>query len=121
MSQISFLFDEHVPPSLAGAVYSLEPAVVIAAVGQPNAPPKGTPDPDVLDYAGQMDALVVSQDRSTMVRFAVDRITAGLPMAGLLIIPSDQASRKQVAEDMVLIWSITTPEEWHNRIEYLPL
>ena len=56
-----------------------------------------------------------------MVQFAFDRINGGLPMAGLLIIPSDQASRREVAEDMVLIWSITTPEEWHNRIEYLPL
>jgi hypothetical protein len=121
LSQVSFLFDEHVTPSLAGAVYSLEPSVVINAVGQPNAPPKRTPDPDLLDYAAQTDALVVTLDTSTMVKFAVDRIVAGLPMAGLLVIPSDQASRKKVAWDMVLIWSVTTSEEWHNRIEYLPL
>jgi hypothetical protein len=121
VSQVSFLFDEHVTLSLAGAVYALEPSVLINVIGQPHAPPKRTPDPEVLDYAAQVGALVVSLDKSTMVKFAIDRINAGLPMAGLLVIPSDQASRRQVAEDMVLIWSITTPEEWYNRIEYLPL
>jgi predicted nuclease of predicted toxin-antitoxin system len=115
------LLDEHVTPSLAGAVYALEPSIVVDAVGQPNAPPKRTSDPELLDYAAQVGALVVTLDTSTMVQFAIDRIRAGVPMAGLLVIPSDQSSRRKVAEDMLLIWSITTPEEWHNRIEYLPL
>jgi hypothetical protein len=121
VNQVSFLFDEHVTLSLAGAVYKLEPSVVINAVGQPNAPPKGTPDSDVLDFAAKVESLVLTLDTSTMVQFAIDRIVAGLPMAGLLVIPSDQSSRRKVAEDMELIWSITMPDEWHNRIEYLPL
>ena len=121
MSRVWFLFDEHMTLSLAGAVHSLESSVVIHAVGQPSAPPKRTPDPDILEYAQLAGAIVVTLDKSTMIKFAVDRIVARSPMAGLLVIPSDQSSRMEVAEDLHLIWSITQPAEWHDRIEYLPL
>lgn len=28
---------------------------------------------------------------------------------------------RQEAEEILLIWSVTSPEEWRNRLVYLPL
>ena len=40
--------------------------------------------------------------------------------AGLLIIPQ-HLTLAAVVEDLLLIWSVSSPEEWVNRVCYLPL
>ena len=121
MSQIQFLLDENVGPVLAGTVKTLEPAVTVFSVGQPGGPVKQTSDEVLLQYAADFQYVLVTFDKNTMVKFAVDRMVEGKAMSGLIVIPSDRSSRQKVAEDMVLIWSLETSEDWLNRIDYLPL
>ena len=45
-----------------------------------------TPDPSVLEWAAEQSRVVLSHDINTMERFAQDRIDAGLPMPGLIIV-----------------------------------
>ena len=39
---------------------------------------------------------------------------------GVMVVPQSLAV-PAAAEDLALIWAATTPEEWENRILYLPL
>jgi hypothetical protein len=48
--KVRFLLDENLSPPLKIAVLRLNPAIDILRVGESNAPPLGTLDPDVLLY-----------------------------------------------------------------------
>lgn len=47
--------------------------------------PPGTPDPVVLEWAATSGRIVITQDESTMVGYAWDRVRAGLPMPGVIV------------------------------------
>lgn len=44
-----------------------------------------TPDPVILQWAADNDRVVVSHDKSSMRKFAEDRVREGLPMPGLIL------------------------------------
>lgn len=48
--KIRFLLDENLPPKLKSAVLNLDPEIDILRVGDSNAPPLGTLDPEILIY-----------------------------------------------------------------------
>ena len=50
MTPPRFLLDEHVPRAIQSKLLRLDAELDILAVGQPLAPPKGTPDPDILTW-----------------------------------------------------------------------
>ncbi|OAI43608.1 hypothetical protein AYO38_10570 [bacterium SCGC AG-212-C10] len=43
------------------------------------------PDPDILEWAANLDAILITHDRSTMADFAYERIVAGLRCPGVVI------------------------------------
>jgi hypothetical protein len=120
VSQIAYLFDEHTPSSIAGALLSMEPAVVVLAVGQPGAPPKRTPDPDLLEFAYAQGLVILSFDKRTMPGHIRDRLASGNHIAGVILVPNDRLDPKKVAEDLLLAWSATDRDYWIDRVEYLP-
>lgn len=79
----------------------------------------GIDDPAVLEWAAQNDRIVLSHDQNTLVGFALDRVTAGEPMPGLIVM-DNSAAIGQVINDLLLIDDATEHTEWANRIEYLP-
>jgi hypothetical protein len=48
MSPVSYLLDENVDAVYASELNRRDPALVVWRIGAPGAPPKGTPDPDLL-------------------------------------------------------------------------
>ena len=48
MSVICFLLDENVPLVIQAQLEQMEPTIHVYAIGDGIAPPKGTPDPDIL-------------------------------------------------------------------------
>ena len=77
-------------------------------------------DPDLLEWAAQNDRIILTHDRNTIVGFAYDRVAAGKPMPGVLIVDG-AAPLGAIIEDLILIDDITPHSEWANRVEYLPL
>jgi hypothetical protein len=51
---------------------------------------------------------------------AEDRLKAGLPMSGLILVRQAAASG-QVIDDLVLVAEASTAEEWEGTIAFLPL
>jgi len=80
-----------------------------------------TDDPDVLLWAAREQRVVLTHDVKTMIEFAMQRIRAGQPMAGLFVVHQEGAALSRVIEDLLLFDECSETSEWANRIEYLPL
>jgi hypothetical protein len=79
----------------------------------------GVPDGEVLALAARTGRLLVSHDFRTMPKhFAEFLQTASSP--GVLLVPQSLPTAA-AAEEILLIWSVTSLEEWAIRLVYLPL
>lgn len=80
---------------------------------------EGVKDPEVLLLAAQQGRLLVSHDQTTMPQHFADFISTQTS-AGVLIVPK-HLTISEVVEDLVLIWLAESPQDWINRIRYLPI
>ena len=79
----------------------------------------GMEDPDVLAVAARAGRVLLTHDVRTMPRHFVAFIGEHTS-AGVLLIPQS-LPRRQVVEDLLLIWGAMEAEEWINRIMSFPL
>lgn len=79
------------------------------------------PDPDVLAWAAAEGRPLVTHDRRTMVRFANERVAAGLPMPGLFVIRNTWHRVGDMVEEVLMVALASEPQEWADVVVYLPL
>ncbi|MGB3403579.1 MAG: DUF5615 family PIN-like protein [Microcoleaceae cyanobacterium] len=80
---------------------------------------EGVKDQEVLAIAAQQGRILVSHDRRTMPsEFA--KFISNNQCSGVLII-SRKLSIEIAIEELLLIWVVSTAEDWTNRIAKLPL
>ncbi|HEX3314781.1 MAG TPA: DUF5615 family PIN-like protein [Gemmataceae bacterium] len=120
MSSIRFLMDRDIDHDMVRALHAMEPLVDILCVGDPDGPTGNTKDSELLELAQGMDRVLVSRDKKTMPGHLKDRYAAGKHTSGVILIRKPSPI-KPLAEDLLLIWSANTAEEWVDRIVYLPL
>ena len=82
--------------------------------------PEGALDAQVLAWAAAEDRILLSNDRSTMIDYALQRVGSGQPMPGLIVLPSHHWIGKAL-EDIRLIAGVCSPAELRDRIVFLPL
>jgi hypothetical protein len=119
MSVVCFLGDEHIPAALLHAMRGREPAVDFKLVGQGAAPPKGTPDPQLLLFGEAAGQALVTMDKSTMISHITQHMGAGHHTWGVFILKQGFATVKYV-DDLFLVWVASEAEDWRDRVEYLP-
>jgi Domain of unknown function (DUF5615) len=83
--------------------------------------PEGTDDPDLLEWAAAEGRIMLTNDRSTMIGFANQRIANGNPMPGLVVMPPHHWSVRETIWQVELIANVCSPEELRDRVVYLPL
>jgi hypothetical protein len=86
-------------------------------VGDEPAPPLGTDDPEILQWAEREGCIVVSCDRQTMASLFRDHINAGRHLPGLILLPN-VFSIDDVLEYLILAAYASEPWEWQDRILY---
>jgi predicted nuclease of predicted toxin-antitoxin system len=79
----------------------------------------GLKDPQVLDQAAREGRVLVTHDLSSMPRH-FERFISIQNSPGIIVVPQHLAI-SAVADDLILIWNASAPEEWENQITYLPL
>ncbi len=76
------------------------------------------PDEEVLRIAAESGRVLVTHDQRTMPA-VFGRFLTSNHCPGVLIVPQSLGINLAV-EDLLLVWLISDPEDWHNRIAYLP-
>jgi hypothetical protein len=79
----------------------------------------GLTDIEVLAAAASEERILVTHDARTMPTHLAEFV-GSRRSSGVVVVPQSLAV-SAAAEDLTLIWAATTPEEWTNRILYLPL
>jgi predicted nuclease of predicted toxin-antitoxin system len=80
---------------------------------------EGVKDSEVLAIAAQQGRILVSHDRKTMPSEFAEFITSN-QSAGVIIV-SQKVPVEVAIEELVMIWAISSAEEWSDRIAKLPL
>ncbi|HTG15555.1 MAG TPA: DUF5615 family PIN-like protein [Blastocatellia bacterium] len=118
MSRVKYLFDEDLNGRIVRGVRRRIPDLDSRTVQEADLPEAS--DPAVLDWAATQGRVVITHDHRTMRPCAEDRLKAGLPMSGLILVRQAAASG-QVIDDLVLVAEASTAEEWEGTIAFLPL
>lgn len=80
---------------------------------------EGVKDSEVLAIAARQKRILVSHDRKTMPSEFAEFIT-NHQSSGVIIV-SRKVPIEVVIEELLLIWAVSSTEEWINRIAKIPL
>ena len=115
-----FLLDEHVNPAIQRQLHRRSLDLMVRRVGETGAPPKGTPDPELLAWAETERFVLISEDRSTLPDCLRARLDGGGHSYGILWIrPGTTVGR--LIEELFLIWQVCEEDEFRDRGIYIPL
>ena len=113
-----FLADENFDNRILAGLRRRLPALDILRVQ--DAGLVGAEDPEILAWAAEEDRILLTHDAATVPDFAYERIRAGAAMPGVLEVPFDMPIG-QAIEELLLVMEASRPEDWSNRVIYLPL
>ena len=94
-------------------------AIDIVRVGDLDAVPLGTLDPELLCWTEDEARILVSHDKRTMPMHLASHLAAGRHSPGVMIL-KPAASLREIGEFLVLAAYATDPEEWADAIRYVP-
>lgn len=117
---VRFLMDRDVDHDMVRAMRTIDAAVDVLCVGERGAPPDEIGDPELLQAAFDAGRILVSRDRSTMLKHLKDRYDEGGRTVGLILL-REGIPIMRLAEELVLIWASNSAEEWVDRTVYLPM
>jgi hypothetical protein len=118
--KIRFLLDENLDPRIKAGLIRRYPSIDILRVGDDEAPPRGTLDPDLLRYVELTQRLLVTNNRASMPVHVAHHSAAGGRHWGIFRL-SKRATIGSVIEAMCLLWEASEAEEWVDRLQWLPL
>ena len=119
MRHIRYLVDENTTRALVDQLLRFRPDMDILLVGDETAPPLGTLDPDILLWLEKEHRCLITKNRASMPQHLHNHLAAGGHVPGILTL-KPKASLSQIIEDLLLIWEVCEPDEFRDKIEYLP-
>jgi Domain of unknown function (DUF5615) len=117
--KIRFLLDENLSPKLKLAVLRLNPAIDILRVGDSEAPPLGTLDPELLSYLELSQRLLVTDNRKSMPGHLENHWAAGGHIWGVVWLRPG-TTLGSWAETIFLLWEASESEEWIDKLDWIP-
>jgi hypothetical protein len=115
---IRWAADENLDNNIVRALQRRQPDFDIVRVQDVGL--SGADDPAVLRWCADERRILITHDKAMVPAHAYDRVTAGALMPGVIIVPIDM-STGLAADDLVLVDRYSEPEEWEERVVYLPL
>jgi hypothetical protein len=115
-----FLLDEHVNRAIQRQLRRLDAAIDVLAIGDPEAPPAGTLDPESLVWLETHGYILVTENRSTMPGHFADHLSVGRYVPGIFWLRSGVRLGRLI-EELYLIWVASTAEEYQDTTLFIPL
>ena len=88
-------------------------------VGDADAVPLGTKDPQLLRWAEEQGRILVSEDRRSMSRHLADHLAAGHHAPGVMTLKRG-VSLREIAQFLALAAYATDPAEWADQNRFVP-
>jgi len=117
--KVRFLLDENEPPRLKAALLRLNSTIDVLRVGDPGAPPLGTPDPDLLRYLELSQRAFVTSNRTSVPPYLQAHWASGGHVWGVFYARAGTPVA-WLARDLLLVWEASDAEEWIDRVNWLP-
>ncbi len=117
---LKYLIDENVDPIYTNQLRRLNSDLLVIAVGDLTAPPRGTLDPEILIWCEDNGYILVTNNRKSMPVHLVDHIALGHHIQGIFILNSKSSIGENI-EQLLLIAEGSLANEYQDRIEFLPL
>lgn len=118
MIPVRYLFDENCNARIFRGIRRRSSSLDIITVQEAGL--GSADDSTILARAAERGLIVVSHDARTMIAHATAKLVVSSPMTGLIVIPQAYPIG-QAIEDLLLIAEVSTGEEWHSKIVFLPL
>ena len=115
-----YLIDENISPEYRTQLLYHEPSLTVLAVGDEGAPPKSTPDPEILVWCEQNQFNLITNNRDSMPQHLSDHIAAGHHVPGIFTINLEVPMGK-IIDELLLIAGASDEDEYMDEIKYLPL
>ena len=115
-----FLLDEHVNRAIQRQLRRLDPRIDVLAINDPDAPPAGISDPDILTWIEKSGYILVTENRSTLPEHLADHYAVGGHVPGILWL-RPHAGVGQIIEELYLIWVASNADEYEDSAFFIPL
>ncbi len=120
MSTRQYILDENVNPILKTALQRQWPDMLVWRIGDPGTSPKGTPDPDILQWCEAKGFSLVTNNRTSMPVHLTEHLTEGRHIPGIFILRRKMSTQETVAE-LALIWLAAKPSQYADLINFIPV
>jgi hypothetical protein len=110
----------HIPPGVQAGLRRRQSRIDVLCVGDPEAPPLGALDADILHFLESTQRALVTMNRRSMWHHIVEHWQAGKHLWGLFWVPRDM-SYGELIRQLLLIWEASEAEEWQDQLYDLPL
>ena len=115
-----FLIDENMSPQYRTQLLYHEPSLTVLAVGDEGAPPKSTPDPEILVWCEQNQFSLITNNRRSMPQHLSDHLSGGHHIPGIFTINLEMPMG-EIIEELILVAGASDENEYMDEIKYLPL
>jgi hypothetical protein len=120
MSEIRYLLDENTNPLFRAELLKREPGLIVWRVNDPGAPASGAADPVILEWCEENGFILVTNNRKSMPQHLRDHLARGRHTPGILELNPNMRIVETI-DELVLIWSASTPDEYQDLLLYLPI
>ena len=115
-----YLLDEHIPPTYCSQLLYHDPSLTVLAIGDENAPARGTSDPEILHWCEQNQFNLITNNRESMPQHLADHLAAGHHVPGIFTI-NLKMPIGLIIEHIILIAGASHEDEYIDQIVYIPL
>lgn len=117
---IQYLLDEHIASLYRTQLMRQAPDLIVRMIGDPDAPARGTLDPEILIWCETYDFILVTNNRKSMPRHLADHLAESRHIPGIFVIDPFSKIGETLTE-LIIIAGASFAQEYQDRIEYLPL
>jgi len=111
-----FLADEDLDNRLLRVVLSRHPDLDVVRVQDIGL--GAAHDRKVLEWAARQGRVLITSDRNTMTKYAVERIRQGLPLPGVIVVPKREPGGSLV-DDLCVYLAAGEPGDFADQINFL--
>jgi hypothetical protein len=115
---LRLLSDEDVPGDIVRGLRQRQPSLDVVRVQEAGL--MSTADFRILEWAAREGRQVFTRDRNSMTAEAWGRVTRGLSMPGVFVIPEEMTIGRAVRE-LEVIGMASDPADWEGQVIFLPL